>query len=97
MLNHVDMVSFWFAQETIQPIALLELGRLLERTRMYENFAMGVESPDPTAVFIGVHPSYSRIQDVEIQSKLAQDNVYHINNNIYDLCQAIRGYVHNQT
>lgn len=51
---------FWFAEETVQPIALFELGRVL-----------GLDRP----LFIGAHPNYSRRFDLIQQVKLARPEV----------------------
>lgn len=61
--NHLrvaDTISFWFAKETIQPIALYELGSW---------------SMSDKPIFIGIHPEYPRRQDVEIQTKLVRPEV----------------------
>ncbi len=55
VLRQVDLVQLWFPCETICPIVLYELGAALERDQQ---------------VVVGIHPEYSRRQDVEIQSGL---------------------------
>lgn len=59
-LRKVDAILFWFPCETICPIVLYELGA----------WSM-TEKP----IFVGVHPEYSRRQDVEIQTSLARPEV----------------------
>ena len=55
-LRKSHVVVFWFCKETIQPIALFELGALTQsRTRN---------------ILIGVEPGYPREQDIYIQMKL---------------------------
>lgn len=55
-LRNADVISFWFCKETIQPIALFELGAWSRGN-------------DP-AIVIGVEPGYVREQDVSIQMEL---------------------------
>ena len=61
MLHAVDMILFWFPEETLCPITLFELGSWLNH-------------PSQKPVFIGTHPNYQRGFDVEIQTRLAQPN-----------------------
>ena len=55
MLEYADLISYWFAKETIQPIVLFELGKYLN---------------DSKRKVIGIHPEYPRRTDVEIQTTL---------------------------
>jgi len=59
-LRKADMISFWFCEETLCPIALYELGA----------WAM-TKKP----IFVGVHPNYKRRADVEIQLGLIRPEV----------------------
>ncbi len=59
-LRFADMILFWFPFETICPIVLYELGA----------WSM-TEKP----IFVGVHPQYSRKQDVRIQTGLVKPEV----------------------
>jgi hypothetical protein len=54
-LDIADCVSFWFAEETLCPITLFELGIQLGQ---HKN------------VVVGIHPNYKRRQDLEIQIPL---------------------------
>lgn len=56
-LRGVDAILFWFPCETICPIVLYELGAWSMMSK---------------PIFVGVHPDYSRRQDVEIQTALAR-------------------------
>lgn len=67
-LREADAISFWFCQETICPIVLYELGAW---------------SMTPKKLFVGVHPNYSRRQDVEIQTAYARPDVVPV----YQLCE----------
>ena len=58
-LKDSDLVVFWFTDETIQPITLLELGKELGRGKR---------------VLIGRHDDYERADDIELQAKLAGYN-----------------------
>ena len=59
-LKKATAVSFWFTEETLCPITLYELGK---------------QSALDKPVFVGVHPRYARIKDVEIQTKLIRPEV----------------------
>lgn len=60
-LAAADVVLFWFCQETVQPIALFELGV----------HAVGLGRP----VAVGCHPAYPRRTDVLVQLGLARPDV----------------------
>ena len=55
-LRKADLIAFWFCKETVQPIALFELGAWSQGT-------------DP-AVLIGVELGYPRALDIHIQMGL---------------------------
>ena len=55
-----DAILFWFPCETICPIVLYELGAW---------------SMTDKPIFVGVHPDYSRRQDVEIQTGLVRPEI----------------------
>jgi len=60
-------ISFWFCDDAIQPITLLEFGRWITRKSTHANegvFNSAVE------VFVGIEPGYEREQDVRIQLEL---------------------------
>jgi len=59
-LKKATAVSFWFSNETLCPITLFELGKLLMSNKK---------------IFVGVHPLYRRKKDVEIQTKLIQPEI----------------------
>lgn len=61
MLRRADGIMFWFAQETIQPIVLFELGSHL----------MVPGKP----IFIGMHPEYQRRIDVEVQTSIIRPDL----------------------
>jgi hypothetical protein len=56
-LERADLIVFWFPQETIQPIALFELGRW---------------SMTRTPIVLGVHPQYPRSLDIAAQYALVR-------------------------
>lgn len=74
MLRAADGIMFWFPQETICPIVLYELGAW---------------SMSDKPIFVGVHPSYERRQDVEIQTKLVRPEV-EIAYSIADLSEKVK-------
>jgi hypothetical protein len=59
-LKKSDAVSFWFPPETLCPITLFELGKILMTDK---------------EVFIGVHPDYRRKRDIEIQTRLIRPEI----------------------
>ena len=61
MLRRVDAIMFWFAKETIQPIALFELGAHLMIAGK--------------TIFIGMNPEYPRRIDVEVQTSLIRPDL----------------------
>jgi len=63
-LRDADIIVFWFSKGAINPIVLYELG-------MWGN------SRPEKKIIIGCDAEYERIQDVEIQSRLAGNNEFH--------------------
>ncbi len=59
-LRKATAISFWFPCETLCPIVLYELGAW---------------SMTDKKIFVGIHPSYERIRDVQIQTALARPDV----------------------
>lgn len=55
LLRMADWVLFWFPCETLCPITLFELGSAMERNQK---------------VFVGCHPDYQRLLDVQHQVRL---------------------------
>lgn len=62
-IRHVDIVAFWFAPETLNPITLFELGSALNRKETQK-------------LIVAVHPKYQRRFDVITQCRLANQVVY---------------------
>lgn len=60
-LNRADVIIFWFCEETIQPIALFELGRW---------------SYVQKRIFVGADLNYPRRVDVVEQLRLARPELY---------------------
>jgi hypothetical protein len=60
-LESSDMILFWFAKGSLNPIVLYELGKHLNSS----------ERPG----FIGIDPEYERKSDVEIQTSLARSDI----------------------
>jgi len=63
-LKEADIIIFWFSRGSLNPIVLYELGM------------WGNSRPEKISI-IGCDPGYERIQDVEIQSRLAGNNEFH--------------------
>jgi hypothetical protein len=60
MLRQADMISFWFAKETLAPIVLFEYG---------------AHTATQKPIVVGMDPKYPRRQDVEIQTKLVRPEI----------------------
>lgn len=60
MLNHAGIVSFWFPKETLCPITLLELGKMMMTDKK---------------LIVGCDPEYKRRFDVEKQLQLERPEV----------------------
>lgn len=56
-------ILFWFSKETTAPITLYELGAALTRRALKTNIK-------PTNIFIGCNPEYTRLLDVQVQTRL---------------------------
>lgn len=72
-LRQCDIILFWFAPETLNPIVLFELGAW---------------SMTDKPILVGCHPDYQRIQDVKIQMSLARPGLKihsSIDSLVYDL------------
>jgi hypothetical protein len=79
-LNQANLITFWFAKETIQPIVLFELGRFVNSEKDY---------------LIGIHPDYPRKQDVEIQTRLARPDfkfAYSLKEHIWQIIHFIEDW-----
>ena len=59
MLDRADMILFWFARGSINPIVLFEYGKWLMNLRNKNNYK---------PIFVGIDPEYERKQDVELQT-----------------------------
>jgi len=57
IIKHCEHILFWFSHETVAPITLFELGRVLG-------------THDHKKIHIGIDPFYPRINDVIIQTEL---------------------------
>lgn len=73
-LKEADIISFWFAPETLCPITLYELGYWLGQDKQ---------------IVVGIHPDYQRKMDVEIQTSLIRPDV-RIVYKLQDLAEVIR-------
>lgn len=73
-LRDATGILFWFPQETLCPITLLELGAALQWDK---------------PLWVGCHPGYQRLFDVEIQSRLQRGPDFPIYRSLDDLAQAV--------
>jgi len=67
-------ILFWFPKETLCPITLLELGKMMMKDK---------------PLFVGVHPEYKRAFDVEFQLSLERPEVKVVNS-IHELVQQVK-------
>lgn len=63
-LTRCKHILFWFSNETLAPITLLELGTLFDNAKKHWQY-----------VYIGVDPEYKRKNDVIIQTSLRAPNI----------------------
>lgn len=63
MIRDSDYLLFWFCEETLCPITLLELGIALSRREI-------MRGPDHIPLMVGIHPNYARKLDVVTQTRL---------------------------
>jgi len=59
-LQKADAISFYFSEETLNPITLLELGFWLHSDKK---------------LFVGIHPDYEKKINVVVQTKLARPKI----------------------
>ena len=69
-LRKATEVLFWFTPDTLQPIALYELGATLQRNAKVWNTKDKVIPTYGQTIFIGCDPNYQRKFDVQVQAKL---------------------------
>lgn len=80
-LNKVESCIFWFPRETICPITLFELGKMLEKARH-----------DPVITLaIGWHPEYEREFDLRVQIGLVgmKKQIIHAGPGWDELCSVV--------
>lgn len=81
-LSHVESCIFWFPCETICPITLFELGKMIEKAKR-----------DPIIrLAIGWHPDYARAFDLEVQISLAgmKKQIIHAGPGWDELCRVVK-------
>ncbi len=81
-LSHVESCIFWFPRETLCPITLFELGKMLEKAKR-----------DPIIrLAIGWHPEYARAFDLEVQIGLVgiKKQILHAGPGWDELCNAVK-------
>lgn len=61
-IRRCDNIFFWFTPPTMNPITLLEYGKVLENREQFHG----------NQIFVGCHPEYARREDVIVQTKLAR-------------------------
>ena len=81
-LELVDSCIFWFPEETLCPITLLELGKMLHKAASHS-----------VRLAIGWHPNYQRAFDLEVQialEKSAVNYVIHAESGWDALCMTVK-------
>ncbi|MEO7716659.1 MAG: nucleoside 2-deoxyribosyltransferase domain-containing protein [Capsulimonas sp.] len=76
-LRLAEAVLFWFPCETVCPITLFELGAW---------------SMTGKSIFVGVHPEYSRREDIDVQMRLLRPEL-RVVLNLTDLAAQASGYL----
>lgn len=84
-LKEADIISFWFSRGSLNPIVLYELGKW--------GFGNNKKIFNKKRILVGIDPEYERKQDVKIQTRLANPNIF-IVNNLKSLSDQIRAHVH---
>jgi hypothetical protein len=69
-LRKATEILFWFTKDTIQPIALYELGAALQRNAKCWGTKDKVVPVYGQTIFVGCDPSYKRLFDVQVQAKM---------------------------
>jgi len=75
-LRDADIISFWFAKETLNPITLYELGKWANATNKQ--------------IVIGIEPEYARKDDVIIQTNLARPEIKYFHSSVNSLSEELR-------
>jgi hypothetical protein len=77
MLYRSDIIGYWFAKETVQPIVLFELGKFLNSDKW---------------IRIGIHPDYPCRKDVEVQVGLERKGypfTYSFTQHVHNVVEAV--------
>jgi hypothetical protein len=77
-LRSAELISFWFAEDQIQPIALFEYGAWMSHSWSFKGQCVELEGQGN--VVVGCHPKYPRRQDVIIQTRLARPDIIVVDN-----------------
>ncbi len=78
-LKDADIISFWFAKETLNPITLYELGKW--------------SNSSDRQIVIGIEDGYLRKDDVIIQTRLARPDIKVFCRSLENLCAEIIGAI----
>lgn len=80
-LSRAKSVLFWFPQESLGPISLLELGAAMMRPEQ--------------VLFVGTHPNYARRFDVVQQLSLQRPDVVTVHDNLTSLAREVHSFFAN--
>eukprot|EP01027_Heterolobosea_sp_BB2_P009911 GEZU01014589.1.p1 GENE.GEZU01014589.1~~GEZU01014589.1.p1 ORF type:complete len:195 (+),score=24.63 GEZU01014589.1:29-613(+) len=87
-LRKADLILFWFPSETLCPITLYELGAW--------SYHRDPQTNQPKPIFVGTHPKYARLLDVQFQTSLVRPEVAVVHS-VEDLVQQVVTYVSSMT
>lgn len=81
-LSHIESCVFWFPKETLCPITLFELGKMLEKARKDSIIRLA----------IGWHPEYARAFDLSMQIELVgmKKQIIHQGPGWDELCSVVK-------
>jgi|GEM_PF-1907747 len=79
-LKHATQIAFWFSYETMAPITLFELGKMIGRYKTTKK------------IFIGCDPRYPRAFDVKYQTHLEYGDHLKIVDNLVELSNQVIEY-----
>ncbi len=95
-LCRVNAVAFWFPPETVCPITLFEYGVQISKptgiTGTHDPLLAGHYVHEYKPVFLGVHPDYTRINDLLIQTELARPTIP-ITHSLEDLVGCVKDWL----
>ena len=90
-LRAADLIPFWFAKGSPNPIVLFELGVHSARAQIKTN-ETGMFMTYPADIIVGHDPEYERKNDVRIQMGLSNPKI-HVHGNFKDYLEAVKDWI----